>query len=169
MFLTLMFWTIIFTIIAIVIAFFFPPKAKKVAALFLLCSVTVFMLYFFHMPFKYTVDIAINSTSSHLYNNASDTSTGGSMPLPPRTAFSYKWSLSAMEYATRTNEERIVELFSDLSDSDEDVDILHQENKTILSFYYNQEYFVVEINQISKRIWVFKIDNSLEKRFLDSY
>ena len=148
-----------FIIIATIIAFLVPPKVKKAAVLVVLCCFIMLILYFLHMPFRHEVDITFNSISHHVYMNEGDRSIGGSLPLPPQTTLTYKRSEMESEYATRANEEKIIEFFSNLDDSDEDIDIWNQSGKTFMSFYYDKELFVVEIKKVSKRICEYIISN----------
>ena len=96
-------------------------------------------LYFANLQFRLQVnmDLGIGSRKTHFTL----------LPLPPKTVYLYRFSLTGIRYMTNTKNEGIIEFYSKICDTDS-FTYLEEDEMLTLVFYYQQTSFKVEIFEV---------------------
>lgn len=106
-------------VLVMIFGIIFLNKGKQKAftvgvGIFLLCiilSVSV-IEYAFNSRFRIFVDLNFNPVKYHLQYTGNESP----LPLPPRTAFAFKWSSNGYTYYTQKQKEEAVEYFKSLGE-----------------------------------------------------
>jgi len=134
-------------ILASVVSLLFISKRSRIIGIIILSatflSLGLFATYHINHQFKQFYDMAFNNVSHHVSRLEHQAI---SIPLPPKTIFSFRFSDAGATYLTKTKKNEIIDFYDNIAEPNS-FRVVKEKDETILPFKYHKEAFVIIIKK----------------------
>ena len=143
---------VLITVMIFVLATFllcrkFKTIGTGIAITLLVCiTIMMFCMYLFNGTVHETIDMNFFPIKQHRYTMSNNDT--NYIILPPNTALKYRSSGSSALYKSKTNIDKVIELYSSLAIEDS-FTIHHNENMFEISFIYQNEMILLKCEPIN--------------------